>query len=210
MSNDKKSKLDDTSKGNLELVKSQSKKPTKGRGGNSNFPNAKFSPETDEDEALVHKLLKETYVAYKKERVKSDEELKSRLDEYFIYCADNGVTPTVEEMCMYTGYTSSTCYDWEVGRNKGFSQETSTIIKKAKEFLKTFDAKLVVAGKLNFLAYCFRAKNYYGMADKQEVVIAASNPLGDQVSAEDLNRKYIENVYGDSATIIDAEAASDN
>lgn len=68
--------------------------------------------------------------------------------------------------------------------------------------MKTFDAKLVIAGKLNFLAYCFRAKNYYGMQDKQEVVLTPNQQLGDQVPAEDLEKKYLEDVIG---TTIDSE-----
>lgn len=186
------------------------KKPTKGRGGNSNFPCAKFIPETDEDKALVGKLLREVYVAYKQEKVKSDDELRDRINEYFEWCGRDNIIPTVEEMSLYTGYTSSTLWDWENGRNKGFSSETSAIIKNAKEFLKSFDAKLVIAGKLNFLAYCFRAKNYYGMADKQEVVLSQGNQLGDQLSEQELQKKYIEDAYGGTtiegtATISDAE-----
>lgn len=150
---------------------SGTKKPTRGRGGKNNFPSAKFVPETDEDRQLVSSLLNQVLIEYKQPRVKSDEELEQRLDDYFKRCADTGQIPTVEEMCLCTGYSQATCYDWEVGRNKGFSNSTSMIIKKAKEFLKTFDAKLVISGKLNFLAYCFRAKNYYGMVDKQEMVL---------------------------------------
>ena len=82
------------------------------------------------------------------------------------------------------------------------------IIKKAKGYLQTFDAKLVIAGKMNFLAYCFRAKNYYGMRDQQEVMITPNNPLGEATSPEELRRKYLEDVYGAEADkIIDAEEA---
>lgn len=197
-------------KPDTQLAEATPKKPTKGRGGNSNFPNAKFKPETDEDRELVRKLLNETLVAYRQERVKSDNELIQRIDDYFQHCGLDGVTPTVEEMSLYTGYTSATLYDWEVGRNKGFSAETSTIIKKAKEVLKTFDAKLVISGKMNFLAYCFRAKNYYGMADKQEVVLSSGNALGEQLSDSELQKKYLEDAYGGAtiegtATIVDTD-----
>lgn len=58
---------------------------------------------------------------------------------------------------------------------------------------KTFDAKLVVSGKLNFLAYCFRAKNYYGMVDKQEHTLIASTDSGSDYNAEDIKRLYGEN-----------------
>lgn len=175
-------------------------KPTKGRGGNSNFPSAKFKPETDEDRELVGKLLREAFVAYKQDKVKSDDELKERINDYFNWCGTENIIPTVEEMSMYIGFTSGYILQIENGVRKGFSPETASIIKKAKEFLKTFDAKLVITGKMNFLAYCFRAKNYYGMADKQEVVLSQGNALGDQLSEQELQKKYIEDAYG-GATI---------
>ncbi len=167
-------------------------KPTRGRGGKNNFPNARTVIETDEDRALVSKLIGEVLVEYKQPRVKSDEELQSRLNDYFFRCASKGQIPTVEEMAMSTGYSIDTVWDWENGRNKGFSSETSAIIKKAKSFLKTFDAKLVISGKLNFLAYCFRAKNYYGMSDKQEVILTPNNPLGEMEDPQQLEEK----IYG--------------
>lgn len=173
------------------------KKITKGRGGKNNFPSSKMVVQNEEDRALVQKLLGEVLVEYRQPKVKSDEELAERLDGYFKRCAENGQIPTVEEMCLSTGYTYWTCYDWETGRNKGFSSETSHIIKKAKEMLKTFDAKLVISGKLNFLAYCFRAKNYYGMVDKQEMVVTPNVNNDSDYSAEDIRKRYLT----DSATI---------
>lgn len=166
-------------------------KITKGRGGKNNFPSAKMVVATEEDRQLVSKLLGEVLVEYRKPKVKSDEELAERLNDYFQRCAETGQIPTVEEMCLSTGYSYATCYDWEVGRNKGFSSETSNIIKKAKEMLKTFDAKLVISGKLNFLAYCFRAKNYYGMVDKQEMVVTPNVNNDSDYNADDIRARYL-------------------
>ena len=180
-----------------ELVEAAVQKPSRGRGGKGNFPNAKMAVTTAEDRALVTKLLNEVLVEYRQPRVKSDEELAQRLSDYFQRCAETGQIPTVEEMCLSTGYSYSTCYDWETGRNQGFSSETSNIIKKAKEMLKTFDAKLVISGKLNFLAYCFRAKNYYGMVDKQEYVVTPNTRPDSDYDAEDIRSRYIT----DSATV---------
>lgn len=173
-------------------TKAVTEKPRTGRGGKRNFPNAKMEVKTSEDRALVSKLLTEVLTEYRQTKVKSDEELKERLSDYFARCAMNGQTPTVEEMAMCTGYTYDTVYDWETGRNHGFSPETSDIIKKSKNFMRTFDAKLVISGKMNFLAYCFRAKNYYGMVDKQEMVFTPNTTLGEQLSPEQLQKKYLE------------------
>lgn len=195
----------------IEIVKAVNNKPRPktGRGGTKNFPNARFTPETDEDRALVKQLLTEVHAAYKQPRVRSDEELADRLDQYFKYCGETGIIPTVEEMALYTGYTSSTLWDWESGKNHGFSDFTSGIIKKAKEFLKSFDAKLVIAGKMNFLAYCFRAKNYYGMSDKQEVVLAPAHPYGEQKSLAQIQAEY-EALPDDSMAALPGDSLDDS
>ena len=101
-------------------------------------------------------------------------------------------------MCLSTGYSQDAINDWENGRRHGFSPETAVIIKKAKHVLKSFDAKLVISGKLNFLAYCFRAKNYYGMVDKQEMVLTPNNALGDSVDQKQLEERIAGSVVVES------------
>ena len=100
----------------------------------------------------------------------------NRNEIQYLYDYRRGKQPILGRTCLL--YTSSS--------------ETSLIIKKAKDFLKTFDAKLVITGKMNFLAYCFRAKNYYGMADKSEVVLTPNNPLGGARDTKALEAQYIE------------------
>lgn len=181
-------------------------KPMKGRGGRGNFPNSRVGLiQSEEDKQLVKQLLNEVLTEYKQPKVTSDEELAERISNYFDRCAKSGQVPTVEEMCMSTGYSQSTFLDWEHGRNKGFSEETSRIIKKAKDFLKTFDAKLAVAGKLNFLTYCFRAKNYYGMVDKVEHTVVSSDSTVDY-DAQAIKERYMDGsepqTFETTATIV--------
>lgn len=147
--------------------------------------------QTEEDRQFVSKLLGEALTEYNRPRVKNDEELAERLGEYFERCATTGQVPTVEEMLLGTGYGHGYMNDIEVGRRKGFSPETAVILKKAKNFMATFDAKLAVSGKMNFLAYCFRAKNYYGMVDKQEHVISPTTQDETQYNAEDIMKRYV-------------------
>ena len=146
--------------------------------------------QTEEDREFVGKLLGEVLTEYNRPRVKNDDELRDRLSNYFDMCASTGQVPTVEEMCLTTGYTYWWFNDIVTGRRKGFSPETAETLKKARAFLMTFDAKLAVSGKMNFLAYCFRAKNYYGMVDKQEHVITPNTTDETEVSKEDLLKRY--------------------
>lgn len=171
----------------------------KGRGGINNFGNnAKELVKTEEQRAVARQLLGEALHSYRMPKVKNDEELAQRIDEYFQKCAENAQVPTVEEMALHTGYTLKTLWEWQSGRRKGFSSETKEIVEKAKEFLKTFDAKMAVAGSLNFLTYCFRAKNYYGMVDKQEVMLTPNNPLGDMPDRKALEERI-------AATVIEED-----
>jgi hypothetical protein len=179
----------------------------KGRGGINNFGNnMKELVKTEAQRQIAKGLLQETLNAYRAPKVKDDTELAQRLDDYFNMCAETGQIPTVEEMCLATGYAPSTIWDWETGRRAGFSSETAEIIKKGKSFMQTFDAKLVTTGALNFLTYCFRAKNYYGMIEKSEVVLTPNNPLGSDSDPATMAQKYQKALPG---AAIEAEGAEE-
>ena len=139
-----------------------------------------------EDKSFIGKIVSETLVAYKQPKVKSNAELAQRLSDYFTFCAQNNVIPTVEEMCLYTGLNLT----------------TAEIIKKAKAFMRVFDAKLVVSGKMNPVTYIFRAKNYYGMTDKQEVEVTKTNQLGDNLTDDELAKKLMK-----ETEVIDVETS---
>lgn len=148
--------------------------------------------ESDSDKALVRRLMGETLQSWRKTKVKSDEELVARLDEFFRECAEQGKIPTMEEMEMCTGYSHGGLSDIQTGKNHGFSPETKHILKRAREFLKTFDAKLVLTGEVNPIVYFFRAKNYYGMVDKQEITVSANENRVAEMSDEDIANWYLE------------------
>ena len=158
-------------------------KATRGRGGKNNFPQTAVA-EIDSND--VSKALKEIMHANKQPRVKSDDELLDRTSQYFQLCIERGSYPVIEEYALYCGYTLDGLWNIEVGRSRGFSSETSGIIKKAKFCVQALDAKMAQAGKLPFLVYCFRAKNYYGMQDKVEHVVTAGTdefPSAAQIAA---------------------------
>ena len=137
----------------------------------------------------VKTALREVLQAYNMPRVTSDEEMLDRIADYFEKCADRGSHPVIEEMALYCGYTLQGIWDIERGNRKGFTGATADIVKKAKFCIQTLDAKMVQAGKLNFLAYCFRAKNYYGMQDKVEHVITPGTQ--DDYSRDDIASRYM-------------------
>ena len=54
------------------------------------------------------------------------------------------------------------------------------------------DAELVSRGKIPQVTYIFRAKNFFGMKDQTDLVVAPANPLGDISDAETIKDKYAE------------------
>jgi hypothetical protein len=102
---------------------------------------------------------------------KSDEELCDRLNWFFKTCAETNQLPTVEKMCLALSWSRQHVFEMEVGNRPGFSPDTSDILKKAKNLIASLDAELAQEGKIQPVVYMFRAKNYYGMKDQQDVVL---------------------------------------
>lgn len=149
------------------------------------------------DKEMVSQFLNEINRQFVKPKVHSDEELAARFEEYYRDCAIYGTVPTIEELFFSTGYTYDRMKDIMDGNSKGFTPNTRNIIKRAKEYQKVFDAKLLLAGKIDFVAYCFRGKNYYEMRDQQDIVVAPRNPLGDKASPQQLEAKYTQGLDDD-------------
>lgn len=134
---------------------------------------------------------------FKQPIVKSDEECVERLADFFMYYAQNGGLPTVEKMCLSLGADINTVLDWGHG-TKGDTR--AGIIKRAKNILAAIDADLVLKGMINPVAYIFRAKNYYGMKDQQDVVVQAKNIFGADVDRQEIERRLSEEVVVEDTT----------
>lgn len=171
-------------------------KPATGRGGKYNFPNAQLKrlEEDDSKREVIGKSLHNIMHFYRvsNDPVKNDEELCERLNWFFETCTATNQIPTVEKMCLATGYDRKTVFNWESGAKRGFSSATGDIIKKAKNLIASLDAELALDSKIQPVVYMFRAKNFYGMADKQEVVVTPNQPLGDYQDPNVIDKKYAE------------------
>ena len=83
------------------------------------------------------------------------------------------------------GYDRRTIHDIEVG-NTHKGDGMSDVVKDAKELIGSAEGLLALDGELNSTVYIFRAKNYQGMTDKQEVVLTPNSIPDEQVNAEDI------------------------
>lgn len=100
------------------------------------------------------------------------------IEEYFKDCAEANLRPTIRGLAAALGTVYSTLNDWENGsRDAQLGSSYSSMIKKAKQFIAEYDELLAVEGVDNPILYMFRAKNYYGMQDKQDITITPNNNL---------------------------------
>lgn len=163
----------------------------KGWAAKFNSPINNWIGDSEEDRAVIKRLLGETRLAYKMPGVKSDAELEERLDNYFERCVEYGIIPTVEEMCLYIGYTRNWVSEIRIGKKPGFSPDTKRLLNAAMEFMATIDAKMVMTGKVRDAVYIFRGKNYHGMKDQQDVTISTDGGEKD-MSKEELEDWFLE------------------
>ena len=158
----------------------------RGRGGKENFPSV-ISGAKAED---ISRCMTNCMMFYDRPIVKSDDECRQRLYDFFDTCQKTGQLPTVEKMVMALGAVKSTVWNWENGIQ--CSSERMNLIKKAKEFIASFESEMVTEGKINPVVYIFRAKNYFGMKDQQDVVLRPESPLGDTVDQARLESTIVQ------------------
>ena len=60
------------------------------------------------------------------------------------------------------------------------------VVKEAKDFIATMEAELARDGEINSTVYIFRAKNHFGMVDKQEVVVTPQTGTEIPMNADEI------------------------
>ena len=118
-------------------------------------------------------------------RVKSEDEMKDRIQQLFDLCARTGNMPTYESIAVACGITSRTFYDMKSGDFEGY-KEYSQIIKKAKEQVAMIESAMVRDGKIPPSLWIFRAKNYLNMKDVQQVEVSPTASGDVPGNAEDI------------------------
>ena len=132
--------------------------------------------------------------------VREPEQVKERMGMYFALCSRDDMKPSVAGMALAFGVHRKTLWAWANGIDSNYLPPASRdLIKKAYQFLNAQMEDYAQNGKVNPVTAIFLMKNHFGYADKQEVVLTPNQQLGDQVPAEDLEKKYLEDVVGASS-----------
>lgn len=156
----------------------------RGRGGKYNFPST-VEPENPEDVRAALGSVLYWMQRGRENKPSTDDEIEDRVIEYLTECYNTGQRITVEKLALALGITRETLWKWEQA-----SDARGNIIKKAKDAIASYDADMVTTGKLNPVPYIFRAKNYYGMKDQQDITLTP-NTISN-ISADEIAAKYQE------------------
>lgn len=70
----------------------------------------------------------------------------------------------------------------QLHKGEGYSH----VVKNAKDLIASAEGLLALDGELNSTVYIFRAKNYQGMTDKQEVVVTPNAIPQEQLNADEI------------------------
>lgn len=145
--------------------------PKKGRNGQMPPTVYEIEPNSTADILMKMKIL------YDQPRVKTEQEIVDRLNWYFFdYCVRYQVRPTLDSCAMALGLSRETLNNWEHGESGSFKLDTA---KKIKYLVKNFMEAATMEGKLNPIVWMFYGKNYFGMVDKQEMVLTPNRSEGD-------------------------------
>lgn len=120
------------------------------------------------------------------------QEMEDRLQEYLEYCYCNDVKVGNQMCYLALGIDKDTVYDWENGRS--FGREHSEFIKKIKIICSGTRELLMQDGKVNPITGIFWQKNYDGLKDVQEIDIRAKQPLGEELSPDEIAKRIPQNI----------------
>lgn len=122
-------------------------------------------------------ILYKMKILYDQPRAKTEEEIAERLNWYFFdYCMNYQMKPTIDGCTLALGISREAFNNWEHGESGSFKLDTA---KKCKVLVKTFMEAATMEGKLNPIVWMFYGKNYFGMVDKQEMVLTPNRSEGD-------------------------------
>lgn len=121
----------------------------------------------------------------------SDDEVEERINWYFKRCLENDMKPGVVGLANALGVTRQTLWNWQNGTVRANGRRFD-LIKKAYGFLEELWEDYMMNGKVSPPNGIFLGKNHFNYKDVQDVVIAPQNNGDQDMSAEDIAKRYLE------------------
>lgn len=138
----------------------------------------RMAKKNEEDLALMQQRISErlSQIMYWHQQSPpvTNDEVADRVADFFDKCVADSEVPTVEKLCIALGMTPAEFRSVELGER---GEICAAILQRAKQIIAALDAEMVNAGDIPVVSYIFRAKNFYGMADQQQLVVLPRSPF---------------------------------
>lgn len=127
------------------------------------------------------------------------EEVRQRLNDYFVLYTQNDMKPTVAGMALALNSMSRRTL-WAIvndaptggaGYKTALPPEVASSIKKAYKMMENLWETYMNSGKVNPVAGIFLGKNNYGYQDKTEYVLTPNTQQDSDYSADEIRQRYI-------------------
>ena len=123
--------------------------------------------------------------------ISKPEQVEGRIEEYFHYCIDSDMKPTVNGMCNALGIHRDTLHTWRTGEFREGTHQA--IVLKAYRVLEELWEDYMLNGKINPVSGIFLAKNLFpGYTDKQEYVLTPNTGEIQAADMQVIEQKYAE------------------
>ena len=125
--------------------------------------------------------------------LKDPEQVKYRLDEFFVIHERYDMKPTVAGMGMALGLDRRRLWEIKTGNAKPYNlpNEVSDSIKKAYEYMEILWENYMQNGKINPVSGIFLGKNNFGYQDKTEYVVTPNVNNDSDYNADDIKKRYL-------------------
>ena len=126
--------------------------------------------------STVQELVTSLKQLHDRGKPETDEEIKQRIDEYFLFCQQSSIRPGIESLCMALHISRTTLFNWNNGT--GCSEMCQELIQSAKAFIGAFIEQAMLGGKISPPSGIFLMKNW--LSYKDAISIEESIPKKDE------------------------------
>lgn len=130
------------------------------------------------------------------------DQVRQQIADFFRIYYEEDLKPTVNGFALVLGMDRQDLTYIQQDRSdlshsakvRGLSPEICESIKEAYNFLKVFWEDYMQNGKINPIAGIFLGKNHFGYTDTIEHVSKKTDDFADDISVDELKKRYLEGV----------------
>ena len=139
----------------------------------------------DIEPTFVKKTISELREVYDLPKPETDEDVRKRIYDFFIFCEEKGMRPGIETLSLFLGVSRMSLWNWSNGI--GCTEARQTMINHAKALIAAYLEQSHLQGKLNPVSAIFLSKIWLGYSEDLTVRL-------DTQTAQQLPRQTIEDI----------------